>query len=93
MTRSLGYILIGPRPDGSVLSKDEQKALVDVAEPVTRAVRNVIKREQREHEVAATIGLHEARIAELEAKLAEVAGKPGPHERRAGCNGPLVNCD
>ena len=74
-TRLLGYILIGPRPDGSVLSKEEQKTLIEVAEPVSRAVRNVIKRERREHEVAATIGLHEARIAELEEKLAQGSGK------------------
>ena len=77
-TRSLGYILIGPRPDGSVLSKEEQKTLVEVAEPVARAIRNVIKRERREHEVAATIALHERRIAELEAKLAQGAAKPRP---------------
>lgn len=77
-TRSLGHILIGPRPDGSILSKEEQKTLVEVAEPVSRAIRNVIKRERREHEVAATIGAHEARIAELETRLAEAAGKPGP---------------
>lgn len=77
-TRSLGYILIGPRPDGSVLSKEEQKTLVEVAEPVARAIRNVIKRERREHEVAATIALHEGRIAELEAKLAQGAAKPRP---------------
>ena len=44
----LGTILIGPRPDGSVLSKEEQKTLVEVAEPVARAIRNVIKREKRE---------------------------------------------
>ena len=31
-------------PDGSVTSKDEQKALKEVAEPIARAIRNVIKR-------------------------------------------------
>jgi hypothetical protein len=74
-TRLLGYILIGPRPDGSVLSKEEQKTLIEVAEPVSRAVRNVIKREKREREVAATIRLHETRIAELEEKLAHGSSK------------------
>ena len=74
-TRPLGYVLVGPRPDGSVLSKEELKTLVEVAEPVARAVRNVIKREKREGEVAATIRRHEARIDELEAKLAGTAGK------------------
>lgn len=73
-TRRLGYILIGPRPDGSLLSKDEQETLVEVAEPVARAVRNVIKREKREHELAALIATHHRRIEELESKLG--AGNP-----------------
>ena len=73
-TRPLGYILIGPRPDGSVLSKEEQKTLVEVAEPVARAVRNVIKREKREHGIAALIATHEQRIEQLEAQLS--ATKP-----------------
>ncbi|MEO8547584.1 MAG: hypothetical protein ABI422_04380 [Sphingomicrobium sp.] len=77
-TRTLGYILIGPRPDGSVLSKEEQRTLVEVAEPVSRAIRNVIKREQREHTIAAHIAASDRRIAKLEAKLARPLGKPKP---------------
>jgi hypothetical protein len=77
-SRSLGYILIGPRPDGSVLSKEEQRTLVEVAEPVARAIRNVIKREKREHAIAAQIAASERRIAELEAQLAPPLGKPKP---------------
>jgi hypothetical protein len=71
----IGYILVGPRPDGSILSKDEQQALVDVAEPVSRAIRNVIKREKREHEVAAQIASNERRIEELEAQLGRAKPK------------------
>lgn len=74
-TRTLGYILIGPRPDGSVLSKEEQRTLVEVAEPVARAIRNVIKREKREHEVAGRIAANERRIAELEAQLGKAKPK------------------
>ena len=65
----VGYILVGPRPDGSILSKVEQQALVEVAEPASRAIRNVIKREKREHETAAMIASNERRIEELEAQL------------------------
>ena len=65
----IGYILVGPRPDGSILSKVEQQALVEVAEPVSRAIRNVIKRETREHEIAAQIAANERRIGKLEARL------------------------
>ena len=59
---SIGWLLVGPRPDGSLLSKDEQRALIDVAGPITRAVRVVARREQREH-------LLERRIEALEARL------------------------
>jgi hypothetical protein len=71
----IGYILVGPRPDGSILSKVEQQALVDVAEPVSRAIRNVIKREKREHEIAALIASNERRIEELEAQLGRAKPK------------------
>ena len=40
----LGYLLVGPRPDNSLPSKDEQKALREVAESIARAIRTVIKR-------------------------------------------------
>ena len=48
----IGYLLVGPRPDGSIPSRDEQKALKEVSESIARAIRTVIKREAREHEVA-----------------------------------------
>jgi len=59
----IGWLLAGPRPDGSLLSKDEQRALVEVAGPMTRAIRVVARREQREHAL-------ERRIEALEARLA-----------------------
>jgi hypothetical protein len=48
----IGYLLVGPRPDGSIPSREEQKALKDVSEGIARAIRTVIKREAREAEVA-----------------------------------------
>ena len=71
----VGYILVGPRPDGSILSKDEQQALVEVAEPVSRAIRNVIKREKREHQTAALIASSARRIEQLEAQLGRTKPK------------------
>lgn len=62
----LGFILVGPRPDGSVISKDEQKALAGVAEPIARAVRNVIKREARERQVTDAIAALSRRVDALE---------------------------
>jgi hypothetical protein len=69
----IGFILVGPRPDGSIPSKDEQKALTGVSEPIARAIRNVIKREVREREVADLITANAKRIEELESRLAALA--------------------
>jgi hypothetical protein len=59
----IGWLLVGPRPDGSMLSKDEQRALTDIADPLTRAIRVVARREQREQAL-------ERRIKALETRLA-----------------------
>jgi hypothetical protein len=65
----IGYILVGPRPDGSLPSKDEQEALEGVSEAIARAIRNVIKREAREKRITDLIDDNRRRIAELEALL------------------------
>jgi hypothetical protein len=72
----IGYLLVGPRPDGSIPSRDEQKALKEVSESVARAIRTVIKREAREQEVAELIADNARRIEALEALLA--AGRQRP---------------
>ena len=66
----IGYLLVGPRPDGSIPSRDEQKALREVSESIARAIRTVIKREARELQVADLISANTQRIEELEALLA-----------------------
>jgi len=66
----IGFILVGPRPDGSIPSRDEQRALADVSESIARAMRTVMKREEREAAVAELIAANSRRIAELEARLA-----------------------
>jgi hypothetical protein len=65
----LGFILVGPRPDGSVISKDEQKALTGVSESIASAVRTVMKRAVQERRIDSMIEDNERRIAELEEKL------------------------
>ena len=65
----VGFLLVGPRPDGSVPSRDEQKALAGVSEAVARAIRTVIKREAREREVTELIKANTQRIEQLEALL------------------------
>jgi hypothetical protein len=63
----IGYLLVGPRPDGSIPSRDEQKALSEVSEAIARAIRTVIRREAREAQVAALITENARRIEALEA--------------------------
>jgi hypothetical protein len=75
----IGFLLVGPRPDGSIPSHDEQKALKEVSESIARAIRTVIKREARELHVTELIADNARRIAELEAL---VAGPPLPTSRQ-----------
>jgi hypothetical protein len=77
----IGYLLVGPRPDASIPSRDEQKALKEVSEPIARAIRTVIKREAREMQVAELIADNARRIAELETLLSAgpiAAGRSRP---------------
>lgn len=42
----VGWILLGPRPDGSIYSRDERQALLEIAEPIARAVQVARQRQQ-----------------------------------------------
>ena len=70
----IGYLLVGPRPDGSIPSRAEQNALAEVSEEIARAIRTVIKREARELEMMDRIADNARRIDALEAILAGSAG-------------------
>jgi hypothetical protein len=80
---SLGFILVGPRPDGSIPSKDEQKALRGVAEPIARAVRNVVKRVAYERRLESLIESNSRRINDLEERLGESGIGAMPSSRSA----------
>ncbi|WP_310467005.1 hypothetical protein [Sphingomonas sp.] len=75
---SLGWLLVGPRPDGSNLGKDEREALEEVADPVARAIKIVTRREGREREVEQLIARHEQRIRELEGRLDDATATVPP---------------
>jgi hypothetical protein len=66
----IGWLLLGPRPDGSFYGKDEQDALAEVADPIARAIQVVTLRQEREKQ-------HEERLAALEAALAKLANASG----------------
>ena len=72
----IGFILVGPRPDGSIPSRDEQRALADVSEGIARGIRTVMKREERESAVAELIAANSRRIEELETMLGSTRPRP-----------------
>lgn len=75
----VGWVLLGPRPDGSFYGKDERDALEEIADPAARALQIVLVREEREARQA-------ARFAAIERKLAralEVVGDNQPSGKRA----------
>ena len=85
----LGFLLVGPRPDGSIPSHDEQKALREVSESIARAIRTVIKREAREQQVGELIAANSRRIEQLEALLASnaVTSRQRPRTARSSNSG------
>ncbi len=79
----VGYLLIGRRPDGSIPSHDEQKALKEVAEPIARAIRNVIRRVAYERRVESLIESNARRLEELEARISSPTITAVPTSRTA----------
>ena len=81
--KNIGWLLIGPRPDGSLLSKDEQEALVEVAAPIARAIRIVIRRNERDQVLIGKIEEQQQRIAALERVVSGTKPK-NPPKRNSG---------
>ena len=66
---AFGWLLIGPRPDGSVAGKDEQQALKKIAATLGRSLRIVLGREERRQEILHLIDDHNRRIDRIERLL------------------------
>lgn len=64
----VGWLLLGPRPDGSFYGKDEREALASIADPVARAVAIVLRREASRTQFETRIGRLEAAIERLTAR-------------------------
>jgi hypothetical protein len=71
---TIGWLLLGPRPDGSFFGRDEREALEHVAGPVARAIHIAQLREEREEQTEKRIGALEALIERL---AAAIGGRPG----------------
>ena len=67
----VGWLLLGSRPDGTLFGKAERDAMVEIAEPVARAVQVALTREERE-------ASYERRFAELERMVAKLTAKRKP---------------
>ena len=72
----VGWLLLGPRPDGSLYGKDELDALHEIVDPVARAVRIVQLREARERDTRAGAVRQDRRIEALEKAVAALTARP-----------------
>ena len=62
----LGWLLVGPRPDGSIAGKDEREGLENIVVPFARSLRIVINREREKQEMLDLMESHRQRIERLE---------------------------
>jgi hypothetical protein len=65
----LGWVLIGPRPDGSIAGKDEREALAGITVPLARSLRIVLNREHEKQELMKILESHRERIERMELAL------------------------
>ncbi|HET8612938.1 MAG TPA: hypothetical protein VFL92_09250 [Sphingomonas sp.] len=68
----IGWLLLGPRPDGSFYGKDEREALAEIADPVARAIGIVRTRAAREAKQESRLATLAERLHGLESLLATV---------------------
>jgi hypothetical protein len=68
-TGAFGWLLIGPRPDGSIPGHDEQEALEKIASTLGRSIRTVLSREDERCEMLRLLEGHGERIARMEKLL------------------------
>lgn len=68
-TGAFGWLLIGPRPDGSIAGRDEQEALEKIAGTLGRSMRIVLTREQEKAEMLGLLQGQSERIERIERML------------------------
>lgn len=66
---AFGWLLIGPRPDGSIPGEDEQEALEKIAQTLGRSIRIVLSREQDREEILKLLSTQTKRIDRIEEML------------------------
>ena len=63
---AFGWLLIGPRPDGSIAGHDEQEALEKIAGTLGRSMRIVLAREEEKRELLRLLEASSKRIDRIE---------------------------
>jgi hypothetical protein len=66
----VGWLLLGPRPDGSFYGKDEREALSAIADPVARALQIVRTRQGRETQTEGLLASIMERLKSVEQAIA-----------------------
>ena len=66
----VGWLLLGPRPDGSFYGKDEREVLAEIADPVARAIQVARLREERDGAISGLLADVGRRITALERAVA-----------------------
>lgn len=72
----VGWLLLGPRPDGSFYGKDERAALAEIADPVARAVEIVKVRRMRETQIDGVLASIMERLTSVEQAIAGIHQPP-----------------
>ena len=78
----MGWLVLGPRPDGSLYGRDERRALHDIADPIARALAIVRRREVHEVELVNEVRNLRTLMNEIGGRLAGLEGA-APIERNA----------
>ncbi|CAN5382398.1 hypothetical protein BH09PSE4_BH09PSE4_08030 [soil metagenome] len=71
---TVGWLLRGPRPDGSFYGKDEREVLSEIADPIARAIAIVRDREAHQGEIQGRFSAIESKFAQIEAALLRLMG-------------------
>lgn len=73
----LGWLLLGPRPDGSVYGRDEREVLAEIADPVARGLSVARQRTGREAAARTEMGKLAQTVLNLEQRLSSLEASQG----------------
>jgi hypothetical protein len=85
----IGWLLLGPRPDGSLSGKDERGTLAEIADPVARALEVAAARENREADETRRWQAQESLNAEIRSVNGELVRVLGSLDARLAQLMPL----